>query len=350
MWLRGHSQEDAKHFTCALGIPIAYPALIAVHAAGAGALATFTFYRFDPAMGQLLGTLLAFCVPWFLWVLLVRKVVLLGIVDRSRNPILDLLNSTKALVLDSNRMCGGVLKLVLISFFVCASGYFKEMISVIQPFVWDQTFMQVDRILHFGSDPYRLSLWLFGSPAATTALNAAYHAWFFVIYFVTFIACFARTEDRFSQAFLVGLVLTFALGGNAIALAFSSAGPVYYERLGLGSEFEPLMQHLRAVNEVSPVWALHVQEGLWQGHVADGQLAGISAMPSMHVATSVLMALYATTYSRWAAWLMWGFAIVILIGSIHLGWHYAVDGYVGGAIAWACWVAARHFAKADARS
>ncbi|PWK55642.1 PAP2 superfamily protein [Silicimonas algicola] len=334
-----------NYLSCCFGIPLAYPVLIAVQTAVAGMLANFSAYRFDPGMGQLLAILMAFCVPWFLWILVVRKVVLLGAVHQSEAPIHDLLSSIKSLALDFHRLLGGAVKLVLICLFVGASGYLKEMISVIQPFAWDHTFMRVDRLLHFGVDPYRLSLWLFGSPTATTALNVAYHAWFFVIYFVTFVACFARTDDKLSQAFLVGLLLTFAVGGNAIALVFSSAGPVYYERLGLGSEFEPLMQHLRAMNEISPVWALSVQEGLWHGHVGDGELAGISAMPSMHVATSVLMAFYATTYARWAAWLMWGFALAILIGSVHLGWHYAIDGYLGAAIAWACWVTARYLVE-----
>ena len=97
------------------------------------------------------------------------------------------------------------------------------------------------------------------------------------------------------------------------------------------------MQHLRTLNEVSPVWALGVQEGLWEGHMTDGRLAGISAMPSMHVATSVLMALYASKHARWAGWLCWGFAALIMIGSVHLGWHYAVDGYFGALIAWCAW-------------
>jgi hypothetical protein len=33
------------------------------------------------------------------------------------------------------------------------------------------------------------------------------------------------------------------------------------------------------------------------------------------------------------------FAAAIMIGSVHLGWHYAIDGYVGGLVATALWYA-----------
>jgi hypothetical protein len=35
------------------------------------------------------------------------------------------------------------------------------------------------------------------------------------------------------------------------------------------------------------------------------------------------------------------FALIILVGSIHLGWHYAVDAYAGFLVAAGCWFGAR---------
>lgn len=325
-------------------IPRAFAFLVAAHGATAILLGQVSRYQFDPGMAQILGLIMTLLVPWFLLVLLIRRVFILASVEKSEAPIKDLMVSLGGLARDRDRMIGGALKLLLICFFIGASAYLKEMITVLNPFAWDEAFARLDRILHFGLDPYRLTLPVFGSAFATTFLNGAYHAWFFLIYFVTFVACFARSDDRMAVAYLIGLVLTFAIGGNLLALLFSSAGPVYYERLGLGSDFEPLMEHLRALNEVSPVWALGVQEGLWDGHMSDGRLAGISAMPSMHVATTVLMALYASTYTRWATWFGWIFAALIMVGSVHLGWHYAVDGYFGALIAWCAWVIGKRLA------
>ena len=330
---------DGRKAPVAFAVTGAMPffGLIAAHGALSVVLAFATGYRFDPGMAGILSMILVFLVPWFLLLLLIRRVVLLAVVDKSERPIADLWSVLKALAADRPRLFGGALRLAAAAFLIGSFAYQKELVAVLQPFGWDQAFADLDRFLHLGHDPYALVLAAAGTPWAITTLNAAYHAWFFVIYFVVFVACFAPPHHRASSAFLIALVPTFAIGGNLVAMAFSSAGPVYFERLGLGDDFVPLMTHLAQAAETSPVWALDVQEGLWDGYAGDGALAGISAMPSMHVATTVLLALYAASYARWAGILLWIFAALIMVGSVALGWHYAVDGYAGALIAWAAW-------------
>jgi TRAP-type C4-dicarboxylate transport system permease small subunit len=51
-------------------------------------------------------------------------------------------------------------------------------------------------------------------------------------------------------------------------------------------------------------------------------------MPSIHVASTLLYALAARRSSRTLALIATGYCLIILLGSIHLGWHYAVDGEV----------------------
>jgi membrane-associated phospholipid phosphatase len=51
-------------------------------------------------------------------------------------------------------------------------------------------------------------------------------------------------------------------------------------------------------------------------------------MPSMHVSIAWLMALLGWRISRPVGWLLTAYCACIVLGSVHLGWHYAVDGYV----------------------
>src|SRR5690606_16080164 len=55
---------------------------------------------------------------------------------------------------------------------------------------------------------------------------------------------------------------------------------------------------------------------------------GISAMPSMHLAIATLNALLFLRLSRVAGLVTLVYLATTLFGSVYLGWHYAVDGYV----------------------
>lgn len=64
---------------------------------------------------------------------------------------------------------------------------------------------------------------------------------------------------------------------------------------------------------------------------------GISAMPSMHVGLTLWLALV-LRHTRWAK-LTWTYFVLIWLGSVHLGWHYASDGLVAGLailLIWRC--------------
>jgi hypothetical protein len=56
--------------------------------------------------------------------------------------------------------------------------------------------------------------------------------------------------------------------------------------------------------------------------------SGISAAPSVHVAMTVLLVLMMRDRFgfRWPTWIAAAYCATILVGSVHLGWHYAADG------------------------
>jgi hypothetical protein len=41
-----------------------------------------------------------------------------------------------------------------------------------------------------------------------------------------------------------------------------------------------------------------------------------------------------------SGYLLTAYALVTMTGSVTLGWHYAVDGYLGAFLAWGCWMLA----------
>lgn len=75
-------------------------------------------------------------------------------------------------------------------------------------------------------------------------------------------------------------------------------------------------------------------------------VSGISAMPSIHVAVSVFAALWLQQYRRSFLTLSgWTYAVIIYIGSIHLGWHYATDGFVSAiAVTLMWWLSKKYVA------
>jgi hypothetical protein len=50
-----------------------------------------------------------------------------------------------------------------------------------------------------------------------------------------------------------------------------------------------------------------------------------------------LFALAAFRLNRAAGWVLAAYAVLIWIGSVHLGWHYAVDGLAAAALTIGLW-------------
>jgi len=243
-------------------------------------------------------------------------------------------------LLSADRLANLFIPLVVGPLFFTTFGSFKRLIPVVNPYGWDHSFMLWDAWLHGGMQPWELLQPIVATPLMTSRINLFYNFWLILMFGTYIWQAFSLKRPALRMQYLLSFLLFWIVIGPVLATAFSSAGPCYYGRVaGLEDPYAPLMDYLRAANEVAPVWSLKVQEMLWANYVEGGTMlgSGISAMPSMHVAIATLMALLGWRVNRWLGIAYTAFAAIILIGSVHLGWHYAIDGYVSIVVSIALW-------------
>jgi hypothetical protein len=221
---------------------------------------------------------------------------------------------------------------------------FKSAIPIFHPFAWDGLFTGLDRLLFLGHDPWRVLQPLVGQPAITKALDALYYAWF--PFNLLIVAWFGWMEDGWERRrFFLAYLLTWAVLGNLVALVFSSVGPCFYELVaGTPGPYAELMTYLRGVDSTHGLTALEVQAMLLNDYHSGEMhpIEGIAAMPSLHVAVPFLFMFLTVRRNRLLAVGFGLYGLAILLGSIHLGWHYLVDGYAAILGVWAiCWAVDR---------
>lgn len=315
-------------------------ALVVIYAAIAIGLSEIYAPKLDTQVGMILFWKFIVQVPGMIYIVLMWRFLHMRYVVKPEDQKAWFKEDIRQAISDPQRIVTGVIGLMIAIAIMASFGQLKKIIPIINPFSWDPYFADLDRFLHFGVDPGYALHAVFGHPWVVTLFTGAYNYWMFLLYFSLIFTCFSLAKPQARIRYFIAFMFCWGFGGNLIATLFSSVGPVYYERFGFGDDFVPLMQLLLEHAKTQPITVLEPQEALWWFYSGPVGLNGISAFPSMHVASTVLMTLYAFQYSRVLGRIMAGFTVVILIGSMLLAWHYAVDGYAGILIALAAWWAA----------
>lgn len=235
---------------------------------------------------------------------------------------------------------------------VSAYNGFKEIVLSHVPFRYDALFEAADRSFFLGHDPWRVTHAVFSQPWMTMVMDFAYYAWF-VPMALCIVACSVLPRARYvlqAQYIFTYMFVWIGLGSIA-AWLLPAAGPCFYnDYVGHSANYAALMSHLHAIDQSlggDVIEALNKQEYL-RSSFNDRVLAiggGISAMPSVHNALATLFALAASSVSRRFGWLAVLYAGLIWIGSIHLGWHYAIDGIVSILLTCLVWSATGRVAR-----
>ncbi|HUQ38477.1 MAG TPA: phosphatase PAP2 family protein [Aestuariivirga sp.] len=260
---------------------------------------------------------------------------------KPERPLPALVKDIKQFLTNKNRLTNGIPMVLIMMCFMYVFANVKAAIPILNPLSWDTYFSELDAALHFGTLPWLWLQPLLGYAPITFLININYNLWFLVTWMMWVHFAFADRPSELRTRFFLSFFALWIIVGSLLAIAFSSAGPCFYGRLGFTPDpYADLMTYLRGVNETYVIWAIPLQDELWQGYVdPDLVLKGISAMPSMHNGSALLFALAGYQVSRFAGHLLSAHAILIFIGSIHLGWHYAVDSYLAWALTLVIWFA-----------
>jgi hypothetical protein len=220
----------------------------------------------------------------------------------------------------------------------------KAMIPLFNTYTWDETFIAWDRALFLGYDAWEALQPILGFPLITAALALLYQLWFLLIYPGCLFFCFYQVDDLTRRRFFLGFVLTWTVIGGAMATALASVGPCFLEPILGNSHFSAQMAYLNHADQQVPVMTLTVQQMLidWFHADARGLGSGITAMPSMHIAMAFLYYLAMRHISKRAGQFFLAFFVLIFIGSVHLAYHYAVDGVVSVIVTSAIWWGSKH--------
>lgn len=201
---------------------------------------------------------------------------------------------------------------------------------------WESFWANLDRAI-LGTDAWRLAHLV--SPPQLASFWATFYAifWGLVLVFSgTLISLFACR--RTISVFFTSMMLSWLLGGFVLAYAFSAAGPIFAHLVdsSFATRYLQLRTDLLAILGPDNI-VMRTQRYLALG--LDNKVAlkgyGISAMPSMHIASATIYVLAA----RGTRWLPMAalFLIMTFFGSVYLGYHYAVDAPVAALVAAACW-------------
>jgi len=218
-------------------------------------------------------------------------------------------------------LAGGMLAGVDMLFFM----WIKPEVTAVSPFWADATLANVDHAI-FGTDPWRLFQGI-----DLTVHAGAYSFLWAVGVMVTVAWLLARKPSLERSTSLISYFAIWSIFGTFGQYLLSSAGPIFYQRAGLGDRYAELSRNIPQVTQMVSgyLWNFHSTHTLGVG-------AGISAMPSLHIATAawVVLAFYRQRSKLTPLALL--FALYMWAMSVALGWHYAIDGIVGAAGAVAC--------------
>lgn len=214
----------------------------------------------------------------------------------------------------------------------------KSTISLVQPYYADAELIRLDTLLFGGQPPHILLERIIGYPWVYRLIGVAYYLYYGLCVLAAGFVIFTPPGHTQREAFMITYLASWYVNGVILATLFASVGPIFLDDFYHGTLAGPYRQALDQLCSLS-ITTCDIRKVLmdWYqlGPISD--FNGPSAFPSMHVSTTFLVVLYIhNNYRRFAAY-AWLMSAMILIGSVLLLWHYAVDDIASLLTTWIIW-------------
>jgi hypothetical protein len=222
----------------------------------------------------------------------------------------------------------GFVLFAALALFTAAFTALKAMLPLVNPQWCDALLSDLDRALFFGRDPWRLLQPLLGSRVVTRVMEVLYgQVWMLLTAFTQMFFCVVARDKTLRRRYLTAYFMAWIINGVIVAGLMMSAGPAFYgDVTGDNGRFTDLVSYLYSA-QTSPESTAAQQRFLWALHEHQGEYigAGISAFPSLHVTMAMLCTFAGFSMRPLLGYALAAYSAMILLGSIHLGWHYAAD-------------------------
>jgi len=257
---------------------------------------------------------------------------------KPKSPIRYLLILLSDTIRDFRWSANFLLVVLTFAIFSTAFSVNKAMIGAELGFNWDTYFSNLDKQILFGNHPHDFFSWVPEYKPILFAYELTYLLWFYIYYLSIASVAASLVPDDVGKQFLLSSVICWFFGGNIIAAFFNSSGPIFVDLHGI----ESYLLQIDKIRNASPPFgsfALMAKDNLLESFTSH-KISLISAFPSMHVASTLLICLLSKEISKLTFRLSVMFFIFIFTGSFVLLWHYLVDAIAGSIIAALSWIVA----------
>lgn len=231
--------------------------------------------------------------------------------------------------------------LILVAYILLAQVYMwgKVFVPVINTRLWDSQLALLDHFLFFGVNPNIVVITILegSSRLLWRGIDLFYGAFVPMMLGVTAFLVTDRPSRR--KGFLSAMVILWSLG-LWLYIAVPALGPAFVDG-AFGREISGVFPIAAQMQRLLIQQYTQVPGILQSAGLQLSPTLGVAAMPSLHVGAQVLFFLW--LYQSRSSWRIVFLMVALLtwIASVATGWHWAVDGIVGGLLAtvaaWAGW-------------